>query len=85
MYLQSKLIFQKNNLRNLLFALFAITLILFVFSFLGNSCVIQHVTLINDLKSYENLQDPEFCETLLEKIDSFNEQCEPEIEILDCG
>ena len=29
--------------------------------------------------------DPEHCEYLAEKIDLFNEQCEPHVEILDCG
>ncbi len=50
-----------------------------------NSCGIQHVTLINDIKTFEQNGDPEFCETTVNKILEFNEQCEPYIEILDCG
>ena len=50
-----------------------------------NSCGIQHVTLINDIKTFEQNEDPEFCETTVNKILEFNEQCEPYIEILDCG
>ena len=50
-----------------------------------NSCGIQHVTLINDIKTFEQNEDPEFCETTVNKILEFNEQCDPYIEILDCG
>ena len=50
-----------------------------------NSCGIQHVTLINDIKIVEKNGDPEFCATTVNKILEFNENCEPYIEILDCG
>ncbi len=50
-----------------------------------NSCGIQHVTLLNDIKIFEQNSDPEFCENTVNKILEFNEQCEPYIEILDCG
>ena len=50
-----------------------------------NSCGLKHITILNDLKTYESTLDPEFCEELVEKIDSFNIQCKPEVEILDCG
>ena len=50
-----------------------------------NSCGIQHVTLLNDIKTFEQDEDPEFCEITVHKILEFNEQCEPYIEILDCG
>ncbi len=41
--------------------------------------------LVNKITSYEKSLDPEVCEVIVEKIDLFNEQCKPEIEILDCG
>jgi hypothetical protein len=50
-----------------------------------NSCGIRHVSLLNDIKTFEQKEDPEFCEITLNKILDFNEQCEPYIEILDCG
>lgn len=50
-----------------------------------NSCGLKHIAILNDLKTYESTLDPEFCEELVEKIDSFNMQCKPEVEILDCG
>jgi len=50
-----------------------------------NSCGIKHVTLLNDIKIFEQNGDPEFCENTVNKILEFNEQCEPYIEILDCG
>jgi len=60
----------------------------FITSFIlisGSSCGIRHITIINDLKYYETSLDPEFCEELIEKIDSFNISCTPQVEILDCG
>ena len=50
-----------------------------------NSCGIRHITLLEDIKTFEKNEDPEFCETTVNKILEFNEQCEPYIEILDCG
>ena len=55
---------------------------MFVFE---TSCGLKHIAILNDLKTYESTLDPEFCEELVEKIDSFNMQCKPEVEILDCG
>lgn len=49
------------------------------------SCGIQHIVIISDLKSYEKSLDPEFCNVLVEKINLFNVDCKPEVEILDCG
>ena len=49
------------------------------------SCGIKHIAIVNDLKTYEKSLDPEFCEELVEKIDSFNLECSPYVEILDCG
>jgi hypothetical protein len=51
----------------------------------NSSCGIQHISIINALQSYEKSLDPEFCEELVEQIDSYNEQCMPQVEILDCG
>jgi len=62
-------------------ALFIASLILIS----DSSCGIRHITIINNLKSYETSLDPEFCEELVQKIDSFNMQCTPQVEILDCG
>ncbi len=43
------------------------------------------MTLVNDINTFEKNGDPEFCALTVEKILEFNEQCEPYIEILDCG
>ena len=40
---------------------------------------------MNDLQTFEKSLDPEFCEELVEKIDNFNYECQPRVEILDCG
>ena len=50
-----------------------------------NTCGIQHITLLNDIKTFEQNEDPEFCEVTVHKILEYNEQCQPYIEILDCG
>ncbi len=48
-------------------------------------CGIEHLIITSDLAYYEQTLDPEFCESLVHRIDSFNEDCEPYVEILDCG
>ncbi|MGB1378427.1 MAG: hypothetical protein ACPG6E_04130 [Nitrosopumilus sp.] len=45
----------------------------------------EHMFILNDIKIYEKSLEPEFCEEILEKINSYNESCSPIIEILDCG
>ncbi|AJW71184.1 conserved exported protein of unknown function [Nitrosopumilus adriaticus] len=85
MFLQWKLIFQKISLKNLFLFALLILFILVLLSFTGNSCGIQHMLILNDIFSYEKSLDPELCEIIVEKIDSFNDSCEPEIEILDCS
>ena len=53
--------------------------------FTNNSCSVDHVIISNEIRTYEKSLDPEFCENILERIDLYNDQCGPEIEILDCG
>lgn len=85
MFPQWKLIFQKTNLRNLILLVFGI-LIAILFAFFANdSCKFERILILNDVSSYEQSLDPEFCEIVMEKIDVFNNTCEPPIEILDCG
>ena len=43
------------------------------------------MSILNEIQIYEKSFDPEFCESIIPKIDSFNNQCNPTIEILDCG
>ena len=85
MFLQWKLIFQKINFKNLVLIgiLFLIVLLLIVF--FDDSCGIHHMLILNEITSYEKSLEPEFCEMIVEKIDLFNDDCEPQIEILDCG
>ena len=77
--------FQKTSTRNLILIAVGIAVVGILISFSGNSCGIQHMQLVNEIASYEKSLDPEVCEVIVEKIDLFNEQCKPEIEILDCG
>jgi hypothetical protein len=85
MFQQWKLISQ-NPRKYIIFGIIGIFIIIIIIS-TGelNSCGIQHVTLVNDIKIFEQNSDPEFCENTVNKILEFNEQCEPYIEILDCG
>ena len=41
--------------------------------------------ILNEITTYEKSLEPEFCEIIVEKIDLFNDNCEPQVEILDCG
>ena len=56
-----------------------------ILGFVISSCGIQHIAIMADLESYEKSLDPEFCDVLVEKINLFNADCKPEVEILDCG
>ena len=84
-FLTWKLILQNNNLRNILLIIFGIFIIIIIFFSYDTSCGVDHMSLLNEIKIYEKSLDPEFCELVLEKIDSFNDRCNPILEILDCG
>jgi hypothetical protein len=40
---------------------------------------------MDDFKIYEKSLDPEFCDILVKKINLFDDNCQPQVEILDCG
>jgi len=79
------LILQKNNLRNIILFVFGIFVVTIIFLSYDTSCGVEHISILNEIKIYEKSLDPEFCESILEKIDSFNDICKPTLEILDCG
>ena len=80
------MILQKTKtIRNLILISVCIFTIGTILGFTVYSCVIQHIAIMDDLKSYEKSLDPEFCDVLVEKINLFDANCKPEIEILDCG
>jgi len=49
------------------------------------SCSVKHIGILNDIEKFEQTLDPDFCAGIVERIDMFNDECEPEIEIIDCG
>lgn len=85
MSLRWKLTLQKTSLRNLILISIGIAIVVISISLTGHSCGIQHMMILSEITSYEKSLEPEFCETIVEKIDFFNDDCEPQIEILDCG
>ena len=86
MYLRSKLtLLRTKTIKSLILICISVSCIGVIFGFTGNSCVIQHIAIMNDLKTYEKILDPEFCENIVEKINLFNVDCQPQVEILDCG
>jgi len=85
MFLTWKLISLKSNLRNIFLIIFGISVVIVIFFTYDTSCGIEHMSILNQIQIYEKSLDPEFCELVLEKIDSFNYSCNPTIEILDCG
>ena len=85
MSLRWKLTLQKTSLRNLILISIGISIVAISISLTGYSCGIQHMIILSEITSYEKSLEPEFCETIVEKIDFFNDDCEPQIEILDCG
>ena len=44
---------------------------------------VEHMSLLNEIKIYEKSLTPKFCEITLKKINSFNDKCNPILEILD--
>ena len=82
---QLNLTLQRNNKIILILIGFGLVSISVILLSGEKSCGVQHIMISNDLKTYESSLDPEYCEDLLERIDSFNLQCEPKVEILDCG
>ena len=87
MYLLLKLISQKHKkFKTILAALTGLVVLGILLGIqLMNSCEIEHVSIISEIQTYEKTLDPEFCERTVHKILDYNEQCEPHIEILDCG
>jgi len=86
MFLLSKLSSSKNK-RTYIIVIATVSIILGIVFVTSpwNSCGITHVVIQNDISQYYGTLDPEFCESIVYRIDEFNAQCSPEIEILDCG
>ncbi len=85
MFLQWKLTFQNISLKNYILIAIGISTVGILIASTGSSCGIQHMIILNEITSYEKSLEPEFCEVIVEKIDLFNNDCKPQIEILDCG
>ena len=85
MFLPLKSICLKINLKQIIFFGSVIFLGLLLFSVVTKNCGIDYLILLGDIQSLENSFDPEFCEYTVEKIDLFNDKCESQVEILDCG
>ena len=74
-----------NILRKLILVSVCIFAVATVLGFMVYSCGFRHIEIMTDLNSYEKSLDPEFCDALVEKINLFNIDCNPKVEILDCG
>ncbi|MFB5608951.1 MAG: hypothetical protein ACE5R5_04625 [Nitrosarchaeum sp.] len=74
-----------STVRNLILISMCISIVGIIIGFGMYSCGIQHIAIISDLKSYEKSLDPEFCDVLVQRINLFNIDCTPTVEILDCG
>lgn len=74
-----------KKIKNLILICIGVSAIVSVLLISDSSCGVRHIAIITDLQSYEKSLDPEFCEELVERIDSYNVQCMPQVEILDCG
>ena len=85
MFPQWKLIFQKTRIKNLIIILFGVLFVVLVIGFMSDPCSVNHFVITNEISSYEKSLDPELCENILEKIDSYNDMCASQMEILDCG
>jgi len=85
MFPQWKLIFQKIRIKNLTIILFGVLFVVLIVGVMDDSCSVDNFIISNEISLYEKSLDPELCENVLEKIDSYNDMCASQIEILDCG
>ncbi|MCH9658279.1 hypothetical protein K0U27_06225 [archaeon] len=85
MSLQWKLTLQRINLKNSSLILFGILCLVTVAGIAVYPCGIEYFLMVRDAYSYEQSYDPEFCEVLVERIYLFNDRCESQMEIFDCG
>lgn len=86
MYPQSKLTLQRiNSLKLALILIVGISVIGIILSLLTYSCGLNHVLLTTDIQTNEKFFDPESCAKLVDRIISFNDNCDQEFEILDCS
>ena len=85
MFLQLKLTLQKTKIKYLIPIVVVSLIIGIILITPWDSCGISHIDILSDISKYHDTLDPEFCESLVYRIDEFNEQCFQEIEILDCG
>jgi len=79
--------FQRKIVIKLLIVILAgiLILVLILNNDLWNFCGIRHIAILDEIQRYETTLEPELCESLIYKIDEFNEACDMEVEIIDCG
>jgi len=84
---QLKLISRQNKKirKSLIIAGVFSAMILIFTPFVWGSCGIQHVMINEGLKQYDQEMEPDSCALLVEQIVEFNNDCDSEIEIVDCG
>ena len=86
--LQWKLTFQDARRRRIvLFVVTAITTasVCVILAVSVDSCGLDHMMIVRGLENYETTLDPEFCADLLDQIYEFNDSCNAQVEIIDCG
>ena len=77
---------QNKKIKNSLIIVGVFSALVLVFTpFVWGSCGIQHIIINEGLKQYDQNMEPDFCASLVEKIIDFNDDCDSEIEIVDCG
>lgn len=86
-FLQLKLTLQRSKTTKILLGVLAVAITIGVIlnSNLLYLCGVNHIRIASDLEKYPHELDPESCEALVDRILEFNENCKPEIEIVDCG
>jgi len=85
MFLQWKLTSLKTKTTKTIIVIIIAVSIGILLGTIFTSCSVKHIGILNDIEKFEQTLDPEFCVSIVERIDVFNDECEPEIEIIDCG
>ncbi len=85
MFLQWKLTSLKTKTTKTIVVIIIAVSIGILLGTIFTSCSVKHIGILNDIEKFEQTLGPEFCASIVERIDVFNDECEPEIEIIDCG
>jgi hypothetical protein len=52
---------------------------------LSHVCPLRQLSIVDEIKKYDQTKDPQLCDALNSKISQFNDACKSTVDELDCG